>query len=306
MKTPVIMEVCPRDGWQNLKEFIPFEKKIEYISGMLDAGIKKMQIGSFVHPKVVPQMADTGIITRTITEKYPSVELDVLIPNLKGAQLAKEAGLRFVSYVVSVSESHNKANIGRTHRQSMDELNEIMSRCEGMELTLSLATSFGCPFEGETSLDKVLEFVDRGVSLGVKTIELADTIGTGNPVQVALTFNTVRKNYPGIRLVAHMHDTRNNGIINSWTAAESGAEVIHTALGGLGGCPFAPGASGNTATEDFVWLLKRSGIETGLDCDALIALAKKMKSGISGIYSGHHINIVEDCFEKACKAEKQQ
>lgn len=299
MKTLNIMEVCPRDGWQNISDFIPIEEKLYFIRGMLDAGVKRMQIGSFVSPKAIPQMVDTGKIASIVMKEYPHVKFDALIPNLKGANLAYEAGLKSVSYVISISESHNKANIGRTHQQSLQELSLIIEEYADMDITLSLATSFGCPFEGEVELKKVLSFVEKGLSLGINSIELADTIGSGNPKQIAETFSEIRKRYPEIILTAHMHDTRNNGVINTWLAAENGADIVHTALGGLGGCPFAPGASGNTSTEDLVWLLEKSGIDTGINYNSIISIAKKMNNEISGIYSGHQINIIEDLYEKS-------
>jgi len=286
-----IMEVCPRDGWQNIEQSIPFEQKLKYIRGMLKTGIHAIQIGSFVHPKAVPQMADTGRIAQSILMEYPDRTIDVLVPNLKGVQLAVDAGIRNVSYVVSVSESHNRANIGRTHAQSFQELETIMDTYPDLSLTLALSTAFGCPFEGVTPLDRVLHFIEKSVQLGVKRVELGDTIGIGTPAQIRTTFQAVKQRFPGITCIAHMHDTRNNGIINSWLAAENGADIVHTALGGLGGCPFAPGASGNTSTEDFVYLLENSGIQTGIDVEAVIQLAKKMRGEISGNYSGHQINI---------------
>lgn len=306
MDTINIMEVCPRDGWQNIVSFIPIEQKLCFIRGMLDARIKYMQIGSFVHPKVIPQMSDTGKIISIIAKEYPQVKLDALIPNLKGASLANDVGLKSVSYVVSISESHNKANIGRTHQKSFQELGSIIESYPELEITLALSTAFGCPFEGDVKLETVLDFVEQGLSIGITSIELADTIGIANPKQIALTFSEIKKRYPKLLLTAHMHDTRNNGIINSWNAAENGADVIHTALGGLGGCPFAPGASGNTSTEDLVWLLEKSGINTGIDYKSIISVGKKMHNVISGIYSGHQINIHDNnIFEKPCKKKEE-
>ena len=294
MKNLNIMEVCPRDGWQNISEFIPLEEKLYFIRSMLNTGIKHMQIGSFVSPKAVPQMADTGKIASILIEEYPEVKFDVLIPNLRGAEFAYEVGLRSVSYVVSVSESHNKTNIGRTHQQSFQELISIIEAYSDMDITLSLATTFGCPFEGEIEIKEVLDFVEKGISLGINRIELADTIGSANPRQVTNIFSEIRRRYPEILLTAHMHDTRNNGIINSWFALENGADIVHTALGGLGGCPFAPGASGNTSTEDLVWLLAKAGIDTGIDYNSIITVAKEMHNSINGIYSGHQINIQDN------------
>ena len=296
-----IMDVCPRDGWQNLKEWIAPEKKLEYIRGLLHCGIRSVQMGSFVSPKAIPQMASSGELARKLTVEYPDVFWDALVPNLKGAELASAAGIRHVSYVMSVSESHNQANIGRTHQQSLDGLKAIRDAFPDLDVSLALATSFGCPFEGETPFERVEEYVEYGVQLGLTRVELSDTIGSAAPQQVIRAFGTLSKRYPQIRFIAHMHDTRNNGVLNGWLAAEHGASVIHTALGGLGGCPFAPGASGNTSTEDLVYLLERSGVRTGVDCSKIIDLAKQMRAQIEGVYSGHQISILDDCYEKACQ-----
>lgn len=299
-----IMEVCPRDGWQNLPEVIPTDVKSYYIDRMLETGIKRMQICSFVNPKAIPQMIDAKEIATAFVKKYKDVEFDALIPNLRGAQSAEECGIKSVSYVVSVSLSHNLANIGSTHEKSKEGLEAIIREYPDLNITLSLATAFGCPFEGEISLDRVMEFVDYGYGLGIRSFELADTIGSATPMQVKAAFAAVKEKYPDTTLTAHMHDTRNNGIINSWMAAMNGADIIHTSLGGLGGCPFAPGASGNTSTEDLVYLLNRDGFETGIDVYKLIELAKEMKKNINGVYSGHHVAIEFDKYERAVREQK--
>ena len=286
-----IMEVCPRDGWQNLKTIIPYDRKIHYIRGMVEAGIRHMQVCSFVNPKAIPQMADAPQLAAEAAASFPECDFNALIPNLRGAQTAVNSGIRKVSFVVSASETHNKKNVNKTVAESLEALKEIRTVFPDLKVILAVATTFGCPFEGDIPLEKPLEIIRRGVELGIDMVELSDTIGIADPEQVKRTFGTVREKYPQLTLLSHMHDTRNNGIINSWTAAESGADIIHTALGGLGGCPFAPGASGNTSTEDLVFLLEKSGIDTGIDVQALIALAKEMRGEIEGNYSGHQVKI---------------
>ena len=217
-----------------------------------------MQLSSFVHPKAIPQLRDAAEVVNTITEQYPDGSFNALVPNFHGAKAAVECGLKEVIYVISLSESHNKANTNRTIEQSFAEMEKIREKYPDLSIILAGATAFGCPFEGEMPLEKVVEFVERGAKLEIKKIELADTIGVSYPTQVERTFKTMRQMFPNITLMGHIHDTRNNGIINSWTAVQSGAEIISTSLGGLGGCPFAPGASGNTSTEDcFICLKKR-------------------------------------------------
>jgi hydroxymethylglutaryl-CoA lyase len=300
MKKIGIMEVCPRDGWQNLVSYISFEKKLEYISDMLGAGIRDMEVTAFVSPKAVPQMKDAADISRAVLERFPDRNFCALVPNMRGAQNAANAGIKEVSYVISVSESHNKANVNRTHKESFAELGEIREKIPGIRVVPALCTVFGCPFEGKQPVEKVMSFIRHTVTMGFDTIELADTIGTGNPVLVSEIFAAAKKEHPNVTFMAHMHDTRNNGILNSWVAVTNGADIVHTSLGGLGGCPFAPGASGNTCTEDFVWLLEESGIDTGINFKKIRAASKKMFGEVKGCYSGHHVAIEEDVFEKAC------
>ena len=286
-----IMEVCPRDGWQNLPDFIPTEDKIRYISGMLDAGVRTMQITSFVHPRAIPQLRDAREVTRAILAAYPDRCFNALIPNVVGAKNAVESGLKEVCYVISVSESHNRANISRTHEESFGELEQIRHNYPDLDITVGLPTTFGCPFEGRMPLRRVLDFVERLAGLGITKVELSDTIGAGDPVQVRATFLAVGREFPHLTLAAHMHDTRNNGVINSWAAMESGAVLIHGAMGGLGGCPFAPGASGNTSTEDLVYLLERAGYHSGIDFERYMDALRVMHATVHGNYSGHQLTI---------------
>lgn len=286
-----IMEVCPRDGWQNLKSVIPYERKLYYVQRMVEAGVKHMQVCSFVNPKAIPQMADAPQLAGEAVASFPGCDFNALIPNLRGAQTAVDRGVKKVSFVVSASETHNKKNVNKTVEESLAALEEIRSAFPDLNVILAVGTTFGCPFEGDIPLEKPLSIIQRGVEMGITMVEMADTIGVADPEQVKRTFSTVKEKYPQLTLLSHMHDTRNNGIINSWMAAENGADIVHTALGGLGGCPFAPGASGNTSTEDFAYLLEKSGIDTGLDVNALIRLAKEMHGEIEGNYSGHQINI---------------
>ncbi|WP_295581338.1 hydroxymethylglutaryl-CoA lyase [uncultured Oscillibacter sp.] len=292
MKSSVsIMEVCPRDGWQNLPDFIPTERKIHYIERMLDAGVQTLQVTSFVHPKAIPQLRDAALVARTITGRYPDRTLTALVPNLHGARAAVENGIREVNYVVSVSETHNLKNIGRTHSQSFAELQRIRRELPDLKITLGCATTFGCPFEGQHSLGTILRFIERGADMGADQLELSDTVGMGDPRLIQEVFSAVKRTFPQLPLMAHLHDTRNNGVLNCYLALESGADMVHTALGGLGGCPFAPGASGNTSTEDLVYLLEKSGVRTGIDFEKILGAARDMRREIPGNYSGHQIHI---------------
>lgn len=286
-----VVECCPRDGWQNLKQILTTEQKCGYIDGLFACGIKSMEITSFVSPRAIPQMIDAAEVARYCVAKYPDRELIALVPNYRGAQMADDAGIKNLTYVISLSETHNKANINRTHEQSFEELGRIRDSFPEMRLCVGLATTFGCPFEGIPELSRVIDFIGRIQEAGVDTLYLADTIGIADPAQVRRTVAAARENFPDMKLQVHIHDTRGMGLVNTLATIEAGVDTVQSTLGGLGGCPFAPGASGNTATEDLVFMLERMGCDTGIDFEALLALSKKQKSEIDGIYSGHQLNI---------------
>ncbi|MDR3259089.1 MAG: hydroxymethylglutaryl-CoA lyase [Fusobacteriaceae bacterium] len=290
-KTVNIHEVGPRDGFQNLKEYIPLEEKIEIIDRIIATGIKHIQITSLVSPKAIPQMKDAREVAEQCLKKYPDIDLYVLIPNLYGAKSAYEIGIKKVSNVISLSQSHNKANINRTHEESLDELKKIKENYPSLEVIVDVATTFGCPFEGKFSIDQILNFIKRLYQLGIRTFNLCDTVGVANPDQTKDIIKAVKEVFVDCNFQAHFHDTRNNGIVNSIAAIECGIYDIQTTLGGLGGCPFAPGASGNTATEDLAYLLNDMGYSTGIDIKELIVLSKYQYSKIAGNYSGHQLYI---------------
>ena len=256
-----ICEVGPRDGFQNIKEYISVGDKLHIIDGLIQSGVTYMEVTSFVSPKAIPQLKDAKEIVGTCLKKYPDVEFMALIPNLRGAQTAVETGIKKVAYVVSLSASHNKANINRTHEQSYNSLKEIMETYPQLDICLDLATAFGCPFEGK--------------------------------------LKALQTSYPQLKLAVHIHDTRGMGLACTLAAIEMGVTDVQSTLGGLGGCPFAPGASGNLATEDLVYMLNEMGFDTGIDFEKILNLAKEeIKLIPSGVYSGHHIHIdkTSKCF----------
>jgi hydroxymethylglutaryl-CoA lyase len=291
MSDITVVEVGPRDGWQNLKQMLTFDEKTKLIDGMIQAGVKEMEITSFVSPKAIPQMADATQLAQYCLEKYPEMKFYALAPNFRGVQNAYDAGIRNVSYVISVSESHNKANINRTHEQSFDELKRILDTYPDIEVDIGMATALGCPFEGIPSVEKVLDFVQKLYDIGARSLYLADTIGVADPRQVRETVDACLKNFGDCDWQVHIHDTRGMGLVNTLVAIEHGITRVQSTLGGLGGCPFAPGASGNTATEDLVYMLERMGYNTGIDFDKLLQVSKFQKSFVDGIYSGHQMNI---------------
>lgn len=299
MKKIDIYEVGPRDGFQNIKEYIPEATKKEIIDGLIASGIKHIEITSFVSPKAIPQLRDAQDIAKACLETYPDVDFLALVPNLRGAQTAADVGIQRIAYVVSLSESHNKANINRTHEQSYEALKEIMTQCPQLDIILDLATTFGCPFEGKFLPEQVVEFLKQYVELGVKQVCLCDTIGIANPRQVKDLIAAVWEAYPQLDLQVHIHDTRNMGVACTLAAIEAGVTKVQSTLGGLGGCPFAPGASGNLATEDLVYTLNEMGYDTGVQFEPILQLAKQEVKAIpTGVYSGHHIRIdqTSKCF----------
>lgn len=286
-----IMEVGPRDGFQNIREFIPTETKLDIIRSVMNAGIQRIQVSSFVSPKAIPQMQDADVVVGTILEEYPEQEISVLVPNYKGAQKAAALGIREISPVISLSASHNMANVKKTHEQSYEEIARIRETFPEIKLTVDVATAFGCPFEGQMDMDSLLGMLHRLWEMGIRAFTLCDTIGIAYPTQVEKVLHTVRQEYPQAELNIHIHDTRNMGILNSYTAVKAGIDAIQTSLGGLGGCPFAPGATGNTATEDLAYMLIQEGYDIGIDFQNLLSAARVLREKVNGNFSGHQIAI---------------
>lgn len=286
-----VVEVGPRDGFQSVTEFIPTEIKLEIIDGLIKSGCKKIQVTSFVSEKAIPQMKDAKAVAKAVLEKYEDIEFFALVPNFYGAKEAVEAGIKEISPVISLSVSHNKANINRTHEQSLDELKRIRQEFPDVKITQDIATVFGCPFEGDMSIDSLLDMIGRIRDMGIHSFTLCDTIGVAYPKLVESVFQAVKREFPQEEFGVHIHDTRNMGMLNSYIAVLNGADSIQSSIGGLGGCPFAPGASGNIASEDLVYMLNKNGYETGIDFENMLGTAKLLKEKVSGIYSGHHINI---------------
>lgn len=288
-----VVEIGPRDGFQNVKEFIPTDTKLKIIDGVIRAGYKKVQITSFVSPKAIPQMRDAKEVAETVLGKYEGVDFFALVPNFYGANSAVEAGLKEITPVISLSESHNMNNVKRTVAQSVEELKKIRQTFPDIKITQDIATVFGCPFEGEMSVEALLELIGKLRNIGIHAFTLCDTVGMAYPTLVEKVFRTVKREFPEDEFNVHIHDTRNMGILNSYVALQNGADSVQAAIGGLGGCPFAPGATGNTSSEDLVYMLNKCGCDTGIDFEKLLETAKYTKSVIDGNFSGHQINIPE-------------
>ncbi|MDR3176473.1 MAG: hydroxymethylglutaryl-CoA lyase [Desulfovibrio sp.] len=281
-----VTDITGRDGFQNIREWIPTERKIAVLDLLVEAGVRKMEATAFVSPKAVPQMADAQSIAGHMRAAHPEVELVALAPNLRGAENAVAAGVGEISYVISASEAHNKANVNRSHAESLADLEEITQRFPDLRVNLSMSTVFGCPFSGETPVSQVLRLLDEALRRGAVSVSLCDTIGVANPSQVQAVVEAVRAKHPGLAPALHLHDTHGMGLANTLAALQSGITRFETAAGGLGGCPFAPGAAGNTSTEDMVNMLQRMGISTGIDLNKLLQAACLIKGKINPALTG--------------------
>ncbi|EAX47437.1 pyruvate carboxyltransferase [Thermosinus carboxydivorans Nor1] len=284
-----VVEVGPRDGFQNIKTFIPTAVKLQIIAQLIAAGVRKMEVTSFVHPKAIPQMADAAEIASTVCAKYQEADFVplALVPNLVGAKNAYRCGIREVAYVISASEKHNLANINRTRDQSLVELASITSELPDLKVRLDVATAFGCPFLGRVDDGLVLSLIEAGLQRGISTVVLCDTIGVANPKQVYNLVRAVQNAFPNIPLGLHLHDTRGMGLANTLAGLAAGVTSFETSVGGLGGCPFAPGAAGNTATEDMVNMLQAMGVATGIDLDKCLAVVQTVRDHIQAELTGH-------------------
>jgi hydroxymethylglutaryl-CoA lyase len=281
MKLPervTITEVGTRDGFQIEPGWIPTELKVEAVDLLAEAGIPRIEVTSFVHPKVVPQMRDAEEVMARIRRR-PGTTYAALVPNDKGAVRAADAGADEIHTVVSASESHNLANVNMTIDESLQKLAAVMrvAAQAGLPVLCAVSTSFGCPFEGDVPLPRLERVVGALVDLGARAIGLADTTGMANPRQVARVLERLMPRFAGVEWVLHTHDTRALAIPNILAAMECGVTRFDSSIGGLGGCPFAPGASGNVCTEDLVHGLHAMGIETGIDLDRLIAAARRVQ-----------------------------
>lgn len=273
--TVKVVEVGPRDGLQNEKVTIPTQAKIDYITALGDAGLRVIEAGAFVSPKWVPQMADSAEVYENIP-KDPGVEYPVLVPNMKGLDRAIEAGVKSIAIFTAASETFNKRNINMSIDESFQNYAPVAARAisHGMRVRGYVSTAFGCPYEGEVAPEKVLEVSARLLDLGCYEVSVGDTIGVGTPMQVQGVIGILRQVIPAAKLAMHFHDTRGTALANTLASLEMGIATFDASSGGLGGCPYAPGASGNMATEDLIYLLDGMAIETGVDLRKLVAASQ--------------------------------
>ena len=269
-----INEVAPRDGLQIEARFVPTDEKIRWIDALSTTGLTRIEATSFTSLKAIPNLRDAADVVTAI-QRRQGVEIVGLVPNLKGAQRALACQVDEINLVMSASESHSQANLRMTPEQSLEQFATILEATQdsGVFINASLSTTFGCPFEGEVPTERVMELVERLIQLGIQGITLCDTTGMANPLQVHTLCSAVRKRWPHIPFTAHFHNTRGMGLANALAAWQAGIQRFDASLGGLGGCPFAPGATGNVCTEDLVHMFESMGITTGVDLDALLNVA---------------------------------
>jgi hydroxymethylglutaryl-CoA lyase len=270
-----ITEVGPRDGLQNESSELALERKVALIDALSATGLTRIEAASFVHPRAIPQMANAAEVMGAI-KRHPNVTYIGLVPNETGARNAIEAQVDEIAVVVSASESHNRANINRSIAETLEEIRKVAALCRNSSLPWSgyISTAFGCPYEGPVERSRVLDVAVRLRDTGAETIALGDTIGIANPRQVEELVGEYLRRFAATPLRLHFHDTRGMALANVVAAMETGATQFDGSVGGLGGCPYAPGASGNVATEDLVGMLHAMGIDTGVDLDALLDAAR--------------------------------
>lgn len=283
----IISEVGPRDGLQSIARVMPLAAKIRWVRALAEAGLAEIEIGSFVNPKLLPQMADTGDLAAEAI-RLPGVAILALVPNLKGAERAFAAGVPRVSVPVSVSESHSRKNINMTPEEAIGQVREIHQHRRSLGapqlpgLEVGLSTAFGCTMEGAIDEDRVIRLAVMAAEAGADTVGLSDTTGMGNPAQVKRLFTRLRAELGEKAGGAHFHNTRGQGLANVWAALEVGVRTFDSSQAGLGGCPYAPGATGNIVTEDLVFLLEASGFRTGVDIEKLIAASAILAEALPG------------------------
>jgi len=284
----LVSEVGPRDGLQSIERVMPTQDKLDWIRAQFEAGTREIEVGSFVPPKLLPQMADTAEVTRRAAA-LEGLTVAVLVPNRKGLEHALAAGAHKVSIPFSMSESHSIKNVRKTHAQMLTEIGaciELLASLDARQrpaFEVGLSTAFGCTIEGSVPEDRVVRMAEQVIELGVDEVGLSDTTGYGNPAQLKRLAQGIwsaigRERMTGV----HLHNTRGQGLANVLMAVELGFTTIDSSLGGIGGCPFAPGASGNIVTEDLVFLLESMGLNTGIDLERLFEVRAQVQAALPG------------------------
>lgn len=281
----LISEVGPRDGLQSVKATMPTADKFRWIDALVAAGLREIEVCSFVPAKLLPQMADAAEVVRHALT-HPGVTVMALVPNVRGAESALRAGVHKLTIPVSASAAHSMANVRKTREQMIDEVRAIVqlrnAMAPGVKIEAGISTAFGCSIQGEVTEDDVVWVASECVTAGVDEAGLSDSTGMANPAQVRRLFNRVRAAIGDKTGAAHMHNTRGLGLANCLAAYDVGVRTFDSSLGGLGGCPYAPGASGNVVTEDLVFMFEAMGVSTGVNLDKLMAARAPLMAGLPG------------------------
>ncbi|MGN6332586.1 MAG: hydroxymethylglutaryl-CoA lyase [Motilibacteraceae bacterium] len=268
-----LREVGPRDGLQN-EAPVPTEAKVALIDALSTTGVARIEAVSFVHPRAIPQMADADAVWSAIA-RADDVRYSALVPNLRGAQRALDAGFREIEVVVSASDTHNRKNVNRSTEESLDDIAELLALAHGRGATCQVivSTAWGCPYEGDVPVERVLAVAGRALRDGADGISYGDTTGMATPARVTRLVGETRSAFPDAALNLHFHNTRGTGLANVLAALALGVSDFDASIGGLGGCPYAPGATGNIASEELVHMVEDMGVATGIDLEAMLAAA---------------------------------
>ncbi|OYY77684.1 MAG: hydroxymethylglutaryl-CoA lyase [Sphingomonas sp. 28-62-20] len=280
----LISEVGPRDGLQSIDRVMPLAAKKAWIKAEAEAGVREIEVGSFVPPSLLPQMADTAELV-AFARTLPGLNVVALVPNAKGAARAIEAGVHGMSIPFSMSETHSRRNVRKDHAQMIEEIRAVagIAQAAGVHFAVGLSTAFGCTIEGAVSEDQVVRLAEASVAAGAMELSLSDTTGYADPAQVKRLVRKVRAAVGADKLTTlHLHNTRGLGLANALAGLEEGITTLDSSLGGLGGCPYAPGASGNIVTEDLAFMLQAMGYETGIDLDKLMTVRAILAEALPG------------------------
>jgi hydroxymethylglutaryl-CoA lyase len=290
-----IVEVGPRDGFQLVGRVVSTETKLRVIRALYAAGVRDMEVTSFVSPKVVPQFADADDIAREAL-RLPGLRVSALIPNLRGLERAGAAGVPSVTVVIGATDAFNVANVRMTVEQSLEQLTAITRAAaavpgRGVSIEAGIAVAFGCPYSGAVPPEAVDRIVDHAAAQGISSISLGDTIGVATPLQVAGLVRRAEARHPAAHITLHLHDTRGMGLANVLAGMDAGVTTFDAAIGGLGGCPFAPGATGNIATDDVNHMLRAMGVATGIDQEALLACGRLVAETVTPDLASHALRV---------------
>lgn len=276
--TVTITEVCPRDGFQSVKEFIPTDVKVELINHLMRCGYKQIEVTSFVHPKAIPQLKDADEVLQKI-DRRPGVQLRALIPNLRGLERAIQAGVDKVKLMLSASDSHSLSNANAPVKEALERFYPLMDVAakNNINVSGSISVAFGCPYEGEVPVERLIWICEQYREMGICEVSLADTTGMANPMKIKTVVRQLKQAFPQFAFSLHLHNTRGMAFANAVAGLEEGITHFDSSVAGLGGCPYAPGASGNIASEDLIHGFEEMGIKTAVNLDEVLNVARRLK-----------------------------